>query len=563
MDEQEAGTKRSQEDQEIESSEHASSMKGSESAAEDDGRDPQKGRSGDALAWLEGPAFNAPIEEMPTLQWPDVKAEADPFAGEQEPLEPNQAAGDAQAANEPPDDLEDAIQWLEELARKQGTPIEEMPTLVSGGDSEQGSSAAAPTDSATGATTQPLELDSDPMAWLEQLAIDQDTPLEELPSVANRLLASEIVSQYDANVEGELAETAQLLQVIELDDALIYLEEQAKAQGISLEDVTFDDDDPPESLDKDLDALDKIAVAALAAGAVTHDGGAADVQDVLIAEDVPEGQDDALAVEPVVLEEELAVEGTGLDPQDLIAAKVALDEEETPAGSGTFVEEAPPLAEREKDDWDDLSAQIPDDPDAALAWLGALAEADESQEEENGSSSALAKGAAAVIAGRRLHSDKEEVGKGQAEPGTAAGEKALDRVILEEMPDDPDEAMAWMEGLAGQAEEAQGEQETSESSADGEGLPADPLDDLGLAPEPDFDLARAALASGNITVAAATYRKMLDQGQGGAALVAELETAVAGQPQEPELAQLLGDAYMQNGQIQKAMKSYHKGFDHL
>ena len=131
------------------------------------------------------------------------------------------------------------------------------------------------------------------------------------------------------------------------------------------------------------------------------------------------------------------------------------------------------------------------------------------------------------------------------------------------MPDDPDEAMAWMEGLAGQAEEEEQGQAVSAASADAEELPVVPLDDMGTSDGPDFDLARAALMAGSTGTAAAMYRKMLDEGHGGTALVNELETAAAEQPGAPELAQLLGDAYMQNGQIQKAMKAYSKGFDHL
>ncbi len=274
MDEQEAGTERSQEDQEIEPSAQTGSIEGSKPAGKDKARDPQEGQAGDTLAWLEGPAFNAPIEEMPTLQWPDVEAEAGALEEEQELPLPTDAA--AKPSDEPPDDLEDAIQWLEQLAVNQGTPIAEMPTLVSGGDREQNlPAAAAGAGENTGDATSTPALDSDPMAWLEQLAMDQDTPLEELPSVANRLLASEIVSQYDVDANGELAEAAHLSQVIELDEALVYLEEQAKAQGLSLDDVSFEEVDAVESLDEDLDALDHIAAAAIAAGVVMHEEDAA------------------------------------------------------------------------------------------------------------------------------------------------------------------------------------------------------------------------------------------------------------------------------------------------
>lgn len=597
MDEQETGTERSQEDQEIEPSAPTGSIEGSKPAGKEKARDSQEGQAGDALAWLEGPAFNAPIEEMPTLQWPDVNAEAGALEEEQElPLPTDAPATDS---DEPPDDLEDAIQWLEELAEKQGTPITEMPTLVSGGDREQNlPAAAAPAGEDKGDATSTPALDSDPMAWLEQLAMDQDSPLEELPSVANRLLASEIVSQYDVDADGELAEAAHLSQVIELDEALIYLEEQAKAQGLSLDDVSFEEVDAVESLDDDLDALDHIATVGIAVDGVMHEKDAALEEDQPGEEQLPDAPD-ALAAEDAITAIEGAVGEDLPAAGKVIAAKAMLDaavEEELPDDEGlpdapaapaaadvitevegadgaelpeaakviaakavldAAVEATPHPGEKEQDDWDDLSAQIPDDPDAALAWLGELAEADESQEEKGGGT-ALAKGAAAVAARKLLQSELEEANEGDTAP-----DPALNRVILEDMPDDPDEAMAWMEGLAGQAEEEEQGQAASAASADAEELPVVPLADIGPSDGPDFGLARAALMAGSTGKAAAMYRKMLDEGHGGTALVNELETAVAEQPEALELTQLLGDAYMQNGQMQKAMKAYGKGFAHL
>jgi hypothetical protein len=227
MDEQEAGTESSQEELEKEPSESTSAAEGSEAKPSGDERDSQEGRSGDALAWLEGPAFSTPIEEMPTLQWPDVEAEAGDAGGKQVVPDSTQSAGEVEAADgepvQPPDDLEDAILWLENLAQEQGTPIDEMPTLVSSGERDpdpSASAAAAQSLEQLGETTPPPTLDSDPMAWLEQLAIDQSSPLEELPSVADRLLASEIVSQFDAVPdEGSLLEPL-ASQPVELDDAL-------------------------------------------------------------------------------------------------------------------------------------------------------------------------------------------------------------------------------------------------------------------------------------------------------------------------------------------------------
>jgi cytochrome c-type biogenesis protein CcmH/NrfG len=45
-------------------------------------------------------------------------------------------------------------------------------------------------------------------------------------------------------------------------------------------------------------------------------------------------------------------------------------------------------------------------------------------------------------------------------------------------------------------------------------------------------------------------------------LIGDLETAVAGQRQ-PLLQRVLGDAYMRNGQLQKALDTYRDALDRL
>ena len=485
MNEQEAGTESSQEELENQPSESTTAAQGSEANPSGDERNPQEGRSGDALAWLEGPAFSAPIDQLPTLQWSDVEAEADAAEGKQVAPDSIQSAEDVEAADnvaaQPPDDLEDAMIWLEHLAKEQGTPIDETPTLVSSEDRELDSpaGAAAVQSLEQSGEAPPPVLDSDPMAWLEQLAIDQSSPLEELPSIADRLLASEIASQLDADLEDGLQLEPLASQPLELDDALKYLENQAEAQGISLDEVSFDQVEPVGSLDEDLDLLDQMVIAPL-------------------------------------------------------AAKAEMGETD------------PPAVKNENGEWDDLSAQIPEDPDEALVWLGELA-GEEDPSDSGADRSVLAKGAAAVAVAEMAQSD----------------DQALDAEILEGMPDDPDEAMAWMEGLAGQDEDGLADQMVSGAPDEREQSTGEFPEDTGFAQNEDVLQARAALSSGDVGAATEQYRKLLDGGLGGPALINELETAVAGQPEEPELEQLLGDAYMQDGQLQKALIIFRKGFDHL
>jgi Flp pilus assembly protein TadD len=127
------------------------------------------------------------------------------------------------------------------------------------------------------------------------------------------------------------------------------------------------------------------------------------------------------------------------------------------------------------------------------------------------------------------------------------------------MPDDPDEAMLWMAGLAAEGVEQQAEKRAvAPDTAVEEPAPA-----TGQAPEETAGEtvieARHALAAGNVAAAVKIYRQHLDRGPGDLALLEELENAVAGTPDEPELLTLLGDAYMQNGQVQQALEAYRKG----
>lgn len=482
MHEQEMDKEHTQEQPEEERSEIEELSGNSKETVEGDQRNQQEGRDGDALAWLEGPAFNAPIEEMPTLQWPENHPDNEPIDAQDEVRSANTSTATDSQTDGSQDNLEDAMLWLEQLAAGQGTPINEMPTLISSGqyddlatdDSNLGPDLVA----ITGKTSTLAEHDSDPMAWLEQLAVDQNSPLEELPSVADRLLASEIVSQN----EGEFGDGASLMEsrptAIEVEEALNYLEELAASQGITLDQVEIDQIELPDPQDNGLNMVDQLAVTASAA--------------------------------TVLAEVDSAQTGETLD-----------------------------------DDWDELAAQIPDDPDEALAWLGGLSD---DEKESEGVQEKLEEGEAGSVA---------EMG---------VSETTLDVETLDEMPDDPDEAMAWMRGLAGQQDDVP--MESGSQDNDGEmtqGIPAVEQKAHGddhLKKE-SLGIARKAVASGDLSRAIELYQEILENGDMSSDLVRELESVVAEQPDSPDLVKLLGDAYMQDGQMQKALETYRKGFDHL
>ncbi len=323
----------------------------------------------------------------------------------------------------------------------------------------------------------------DPISWLEQLAADQDTPLEELPSVADRLLASEIISQI-ADSQGTAVSQVDPPEVaVPLEDALLYLEQIAQVEGIQLQTVMLD----PAIDTRDLDAL-LLQVDQLAAGDISH---------------LP-----------------LAVVTTA------VAAKQS------------------PLIQTQVD-WNDLSATMPEDPDEALAWMESLAAEVETDSESE----------SAPVGDNVAEPDLAEL---DTLPPTSVGARNEEE-YLDEMPEDPDEIMAYLERVStdkGQAPmdvaKAIESDEISQPQPTAIEVP-DPKDESALA------VASQALANGDIDKALVGYKALLTQGDDLDAVVAELETAVATNPEVGRLRYLLGDAYMKNGQHQEALKAYQQG----
>ncbi|MCP4363381.1 MAG: tetratricopeptide repeat protein, partial [Chloroflexi bacterium] len=75
--------------------------------------------------------------------------------------------------------------------------------------------------------------------------------------------------------------------------------------------------------------------------------------------------------------------------------------------------------------------------------------------------------------------------------------------------------------------------------------------------------AQAALARDEYSTAVDTYKQMITSGSGAMTVIAELETVADEYPQEPAFRRLLGDAYMRNGQLQKALDTYRVALDQL
>ncbi|GIK56391.1 MAG: tetratricopeptide repeat protein [Chloroflexi bacterium] len=74
---------------------------------------------------------------------------------------------------------------------------------------------------------------------------------------------------------------------------------------------------------------------------------------------------------------------------------------------------------------------------------------------------------------------------------------------------------------------------------------------------------RVVLAEKRYEEAAAHYHRMIVSGTATLGLIAELESLADEYPAQPAFRRLLGDAYMRNGQLQKALNTYRMALDQL
>ncbi len=81
--------------------------------------------------------------------------------------------------------------------------------------------------------------------------------------------------------------------------------------------------------------------------------------------------------------------------------------------------------------------------------------------------------------------------------------------------------------------------------------------------EDDLKGAQEALAAENFKEASAKYNDLVVKGGGIMILIAELETVAEKHSDHPEFRRILGDAYMRNGQLQKALDTYKDALNRL
>ncbi|MEJ2750449.1 MAG: hypothetical protein P8183_21460, partial [Anaerolineae bacterium] len=75
--------------------------------------------------------------------------------------------------------------------------------------------------------------------------------------------------------------------------------------------------------------------------------------------------------------------------------------------------------------------------------------------------------------------------------------------------------------------------------------------------------ARQAVKAGAFDDAVETYQSLITAGGGMMTLIADLESVADEHQDQPLFRHLLGDAYMQNGQLQKALDTYRVALDQI
>lgn len=493
----------------------------------------------EAMAWLERLAARqgAPAEELPS------------FSVESPPI-------GVVDAGEMPEDPDEAMAWLERMAGEQEEPHEEMVATFQEVEDEPGEEELVRVDEAIeGAVAEAdlmppadedlefalsglegVELPGDmdeALSWLEDMLLEKEPqPLEEGPPVIEDDLFEEDVIEISAETEvvdedltgeeGEIPVDISMEGMVEKqteedDDAMAWLEQLAARQGASLEELTtidseLEEPEAPEWLRLEMDeALQDVADTEPEAA-----------EELVIEEveaesamDIHEVEVPSLEEEPLKLDSELA----GIFEEEAVL-------EEPDSTEPVFDFEDIPEIEDWSESANSTGALDPSVVDEAtqddLAWMDTLGEVDPDS---------------------WLEAEVEAT--------------SPDLIIPEISPD------------SGQAIEPEVlDQESPELEAEAFEEPV--VDSMALLGDVDgvldaqhLQAARGAIAAGNLDAALDKFGELLRQGEGLPYLIAELQTSISSYGEQPRLQRLLGDTYVQNGQLKKAIEVYRQALDNL
>lgn len=504
---------------------------------------------------------------------------------------------DEQDSEEDAQEVENPTAWLDDLAA-QKTSLAEFQTIL-------GSPAAAegPPD------WLQKELEGEPASesYLDWLQPDQDSSPAEIPTWLEPppdLTTGELPVWSPPAAESaegtepppvEVGTGAMEAEAV-LED-LSWLDQVAAGEGPAIEEpptLTWLDEDTPEI------PLGFVEAALPAAG---DDLGWLDVVS-LEAADVSQ---------PVVSSAEIPEE-----PEAVLAwlEQLATLPEEPAVATPGYVEEAPPESRPPavEDSWlpltrpeepilvetpvmgEDILEAMPEDPDEAMAWLERLAVQRETAvaepelapaaevavpdwltlEEEAPAEAPMAIEVAPempvlALEAEAAASPEPEIAleippEVERQPETAAEPELQPEMAIEL----PAEGEAPVEVAAEPPPAAEVEPLlTLEVAAEPE-LQPEVIVEVAAEPEPVVAVALSAreqasqaMAAGQLDRALPLYEQWLNQGEDVSGLVAELETAVGQNQGQPLLRRLLGDAYLRNGQLQKALDTYRLVLEQL
>jgi tetratricopeptide (TPR) repeat protein len=477
-------------------------------------------------------------------------------------------------AGEPPaDPLVDALDWLEQTAlappadgaiEEEADTLEETVVSDFAADDEEEVDTLEETVVADFAADDEEEVDTLEETVVADFAADDE---EEVDTVAETVV-SPVAADDEEDIDA--AEELTVTDFVADDDQEKVDAPEAEVDALALDELP---DDPDELMAW----LEKLAA---------RQGAALD--------ELPSvSDDDAAAIaqmpQPVEIEPEETAEASTLPEltalfDDLAAAETAETEPE--------VGEAEPPDVDLPDDFDE---EFPEDPDEAMVWLEELA----------------ARQAASLE--QPPASELDEVPLTLPEDASAAFDEPDELEELDELEkldeldeleelDDLDEPEVEERRLPGQTDwltpfdepDPAGWLEAEEAASSGSDTyearltETEPLSEVEVppAPEPTIDdlnldtlvdeidstalvldeeqlaAAREKFSAGNIGQAIDTYQTLVKEGRGLSMLIGDLETAVTGRRQ-PHLQRVLGDAYMRNGQLQKALDTYRDALDSL
>jgi tetratricopeptide (TPR) repeat protein len=505
----------------------------------------------EAMAWLEQLAARqgASLDELPTvIESTESSFEQIPSVQEITPVGDHPKAvtfedtGLIGLENEAPDDPDEAMEWLERLASQQGAMDEELPSMLDdvkakddkvvdqyiGDRDEELEKALAELDD--------IEMPEDPeeaMVWLNELAgVTESESISEVDELGMETVEEPLTPESPHDVMKARVEAEEMLMGqpeiftaedsagpagsnIEEEEALAWLDQLANHQSIALEEADsvsgYNDDEISDSLRSD-------------------DTSAAFVKAMNMAEEV-----DAIS--------DTSQTGAGVIDDELARAELG-----TESSFGEEIEDEeldlPRTGMTKEFAKQDVSESLPD-------WLALEHQEDSLEDMADDSPENSARG-----------SDKNELawldslGELNAIESLESPDEVLEAEFIEPVPQAELPPTAIL-----QTEDDVSDSEAIRAAL--EDLETIPGDHAGEINQERLQNARIAVEVGNVDSAVGEYSVLVDDGEGLPFLIADLESAVHEHEGEALLQRVLGDAYVRNGQIHKALETYRQALDHL